>query len=206
MESNHNEGATSREDEAMTPIVEPEWAMATIVFVDIRGFTSFADRSTAREAVTYLNEFFGLIVPILTGHGGHANKLLGDGLLGVFGVPARLGGHADCALAAAEDILSAVDSEFGERCRIGIGINSGLVIVGTIGGGGLTEYGVIGDPVNVAARVQNATRELGEPLLLTESTRALLDRRDAPLKACGSVLLKGKDKPVAVYALDSRED
>ena len=110
-------------------------------------------------------------MPILTAHGGHANKLLGDGLLGVFGAPDPCPDHADRALAAAEDMLASVESHFGERCRIGIGINSGLVLVGTIGGGDLTELGVIGDPVNVAARVQDATRDLGEPLLLTEATR-----------------------------------
>src|SRR5215213_11194746 len=115
--------------------VEPEWAMVTVVFVDIRGFTAFADRSTAREAVAYLNDFFRLIVPILTEHGGHANKLLGDGLLGVFGAPDRLPDHADRALAAASDMLVAVKSQFGERCGFGIGVNSGLVLVGTIGGG-----------------------------------------------------------------------
>ena len=120
----------------MSARVEPEWAMVTVLFVDIRGFTTFADRSTAREAVAYLNEFFGVVVPILTAHGGHANKLLGDGLLGVFGAPEPLPDHADRALAAAEDMLAAVESHFGERCRIGIGINSGLVLVGTIGGGG----------------------------------------------------------------------
>ena len=147
--------------------VEPEWAMVTVVFVDIRGFTAFADRSTAHEAVAYLNEFFGLVVPIVTAHGGHANKLLGDGLLGVFGAPEALPDHADRALAAAADMLGAVESRFGERCRIGIGVNSGLVLVGTIGGGELVELGVVGDPVNVAARVQDATRDLGEPLLLT---------------------------------------
>ena len=62
-------------------------------------------------------------------------------------------------------MLAAVDSHFGERCRIGIGVNSGLVLVGTIGAGDVVELGVVGDPVNVAARVQDATRELGEPLL-----------------------------------------
>ena len=71
----------------MSARIEPEWEMVTVLFVDIRGFTSFADRSTAREAVEYLNEFFGLVVPIVAAHGGHVNKLLGDGLLGVFGAP-----------------------------------------------------------------------------------------------------------------------
>jgi adenylate cyclase len=183
--------------------VEPEWAMATVVFVDIRGFTTFADRSTAHEAVAYLNEFFGLVVPILTAHGGHANKLLGDGVLGVFGAPERLPDHADRALAAASDMLGDVESHFGERCRIGIGINSGLVLVGSIGGGELVELGVIGDPVNVAARVQDATRELGEPLLVTEATRCLLEGKDS-LEARGTLALKGKSEPVAIYRFRSR--
>jgi len=184
--------------------VEPEWAMVTIIVVDIRGFTTFADRTTAREAVAYLNEFFDLVVPIVTRHGGHVNKLLGDGLLGVFGAPERLPNHADRAVEAAADMLAAVESEFGERCRIGIGINSGLVLVGTMGGGGVHEFGVNGDPVNVAARIQDATRELGEPVLLTEATRCLLDGTAIRLEAQGSLRLKGKAAPVEIYRLPSR--
>ena len=190
----------------MNEHVEPEWAMVTVLFVDIRGFTSFADRSTAREAVEYLNEFFGVVVPILGAHGGSVNKLLGDGLLGVFGAPDRCPEHADRALAAAEEMLASVDSHFGERCRIGIGINSGLVLVGTVGGGDHAELGVIGDPVNVAARVQDATRELGEPLLLTEATRCLLEGAETALESHGTLSLKGKPEPVAVYGLRSRND
>jgi adenylate cyclase len=188
----------------MSGRVEPEWGMVTVLFVDIRGFTTFAHHSTAHEAVAYLNEFFAVVVPILTAHGGHANKLLGDGLLGVFGAPERCPDHADRGLAPAFEMLSAVESKFGERCRIGIGINSGLVLVGTIGGGELTEFGVIGDPVNVAARVQDATRDLGEPLLLTEATRCLLDQADIGLKPRGTLRLKGRAQPVAVHALESR--
>lgn len=185
----------------MTARVEPEWAMVTVLFVDIRGFTTFADRSTAREAVDYLNEFFGLVVPILAKHGGHANQLLGDGLLGVFGAPNPLPDHADCALAASRDMLSSVDSHFGERCRIGIGVNSGLVLVGSMGAGELVELGVIGDPVNVASRVQDATRDLGEPLLVTEATRCLLEREPSELEHRATLTLKGKAKPVAVHGL-----
>ncbi len=180
----------------MTARTEPEWALVTVLFVDIRGFTTFADQATAREAVAYLNEFFELVVPVLTRHGGQANKLLGDGLLGVFSTP----DHADRALATARDMLFEVDSHFGERCRIGIGINSGLVLIGSIGGGDLHELGVIGDPVNVAARVQDATRDLGEPLLITEATRSLLDRPLSGLDPRGELALKGKREPVAVYA------
>jgi class 3 adenylate cyclase len=189
---------------AMTEYVEPQWAMVTVLFIDIRGFTTFADRSTARDAVDYLNEFFALVVPVVTRHGGHANKLLGDGLLGVFGAPDPCPDHADRAIVASRDMLDTVDEHFGERCRIGIGINSGLVLVGTVGGGDLHELGLIGDPVNVAARVQNATRELGEPLLLTEATRLLLEREGDRLEPRGDLRLKGKAEPVTVYGLDSR--
>jgi adenylate cyclase len=188
----------------MSAHIEPEWAMVTVLFADIRGFTSYADRSTAREAVEHLNEFFDVVVPVVNAHGGQVNKLLGDGLLGVFGAPDRLPDHADRALTAAEQMLSAVEAHFGDRCRIGIGINSGLVLVGTIGGGGHVELGVIGDPVNVAARVQDATRDLGEPLLLTEATRCLLEKTDTELESRGMLALKGKSKPVAVHGLKSR--
>jgi adenylate cyclase len=172
--------------------VEPEWAMVTVLFADIRGFTTFADRSTAREAVDYLNEFFGAAVPVIAEHGGHVNKLLGDGLLAVFSVP----DHADRALGAALDLLGAV----GELCRIGIGMNSGLVLIGTIGAGEVVEHGVVGDPVNVAARVQDATRELGEPLLLTEATRALLEA-EPDLEPRGALELRGKSEATPVYSV-----
>ncbi|MEJ7802705.1 MAG: adenylate/guanylate cyclase domain-containing protein [Candidatus Limnocylindria bacterium] len=175
--------------------------MVTVLFVDIRGFTAFADRSSAREAVSYLNDFFELTVPALTRHGGHANKLLGDGFLGVFGAPTPLPDHPDRALAAAVEIVELVERDLGERCRIGIGINTGLVLVGTVGGGELTELGVIGDPVNVAARVQDATRELGEQVLLTEATRSLLDGSEFKLEPRGELALRGKPAPIAVYAV-----
>jgi adenylate cyclase len=182
----------------------PEWAMVTVMFVDIRGFTSFAHRASPREAVDRLNESFELTMPLLTDHGGHANKLLGDGLLGVFGAPQPLPDHADRALAAATEMLDAVEQRFGERLRIGIGINSGLVLVGAIGGGALVELGVIGDPLNVAARVQDATRDQGEPLLLTEATRLLLEDGGRPITARGSLTLRGKPEPIAVHGLELR--
>jgi adenylate cyclase len=116
----------------------------------------------------------------------------------VFGAPEPVPDHADRALVAASDLLAAVDSELGERCRVGIGVNSWLVVVGTIGAGDVMELGVVGDPVNVAARVQDATRELGERLLATAATRVLLeDQRN--LEPRGTISLRGKPEPIAVY-------
>src|SRR3954471_5623470 len=180
-------------------LLEGEDVEVTVMFVDIRDFTAFAERSTARETVAYLNDFFGLVVPIVERHRGHPNKFIGDGLMGVFGAPERLRDHASRALDAARAIATAVEKRYGDRLRVGIGLNSGPVSVGTVGGGGRLEFTVIGDAVNVASRVEHLTRETGDTILLTEATRCLLDDAE-DLDARGDVALKGKSDPVPVYA------
>jgi adenylate cyclase len=179
--------------------LEGEEVEVTVVFVDIRGFTPFAEDASAREAVARLNEFFGLVVPIIAKHGGHANKFVGDGVMGVFGAPERLCDHADRAVEAACEIADPVEAKFGDALSIGIGINSGPVVAGSIGGGGRLEFTVIGDPVNVAARVERATRETGDVILMTEATRCLLTR-DFALGERGSMPLKGKSGDVALWS------
>jgi adenylate cyclase len=179
--------------------VNGEDAMVTVLFVDIRDFTRFAHGATAREAVALLNDFFGVVVPVLEEHGGRAHRFIGDGLLGVFGAPEPLPDHADRAVAAAGAIIAAVEARFGELCRASVGVNSGLVVVGTIGGGSSYELGIIGDPVNVAARVEEATRRTGDAVLVTEATRCLMESDG--LVPRGTLELKGKPAPVAVYAL-----
>jgi class 3 adenylate cyclase len=174
-------------------MTDPEWAMVSVLFVDIRGFTSVADRQTSRFAADYLREFFDLVVPVVSEHAGEVNQMLGDGLLAVFRTP----DHADKALQAGAGMLAAVNGSY----RIGVGINSGLVLIGTIGGGGVTRFGIVGDPVNVAARVQDATRELDEPLLLTAATRVLLDGAHPEILPRGSIELRGKSTPVDVYSV-----
>ena len=102
----------------------------TVMFVDIRGFTAAADGIAPREAVARLNDFFEVVVPVLQAHGGHANKFVGDGLLGVFGVPEHHADHADRALAAAGDVHRRVIEAFAGDVRIGIGVNTGRVLGG----------------------------------------------------------------------------
>jgi adenylate cyclase len=178
-----------------------EQVEATVMFVDICDFTAFAENASAREAVALLNDFFGLIVPIVTEQRGHANKFIGDGVLAAFGAPERYPDHADCAAEAAVRIAHAVEQRYGRDLRIGIGINSGPVMVGTVGGGGRLEFAVIGDPVNVAARVEEVTRDTGDVILLTESTRALLSEQwRSRLEERGSMTLKGKSEPIALYS------
>jgi adenylate cyclase len=124
---------------------------------------------------------------------------MGDGIMAVFGAPLDQPDHADRAVAAAGAIIAAVEARFGDRCRASVGVNSGLVLVGTIGGGTRRQLGVIGDPVNVAARVEKATRETGDSVLVTEATRCLMT--DDRLVSRGALVLKGKPVPIAVYAL-----
>ena len=169
--------------------------MVSVLFVDIRGFTTLADRETSRFAADYLREFFDLVVPVVTGHDGEVNQMLGDGLLAVFRTPE----HADRALSAGTAMIAATEVQ--HRYRIGVGINSGLVLMGMMGGGGMMRFGLVGDPVNVAARVQDATRDLDEPLLLTEATRVLLDGDHPELSSRATLELKGKSAPVTVYAV-----
>jgi adenylate cyclase len=175
----------------------------SVLFVDIRDFTAWAERTTAQEVVRTLNEFYEHVVPVLARHGGHANKFIGDGLLAVFGAPDRRPDHADRAIAAALEIAALVRREYGERLRIGIGVNSGTVLAGTIGGGGRLEFTVIGDPVNTAARVEAATRLTGDDVLVTETTRDLLrDGTGCSFTERPDVELKGKREPVRVYACE----
>ncbi len=177
-----------------------EEVRVTVLFVDIRNFTAFAERATATEVVGQLNAFYELVVPVLARHGGHANKFVGDGLLAVFGAPDHLPDHADRAVAAAMEVVRRVAGRFGEDLRIGIGVNSGPVVAGTIGGGGRVEFTVIGDVVNTASRVEAVTRDTGDDILITDATRRLLTRDLGVFVERPTVELKGKTQPVLIFA------
>src|SRR3954469_16610074 len=168
----------------------------SIMFVDVRGFTSFAERAGATEVVATLNALFEVMVPIVTRHGGHVDKFMGDGLMAAFGAPEGYADHADRAVAAGLEIVRAVNRPQA-ALEVGVGINTGRVVAGSIGGAGRLNFSVIGDAVNVSARVEAATRETGDDLLITAATRDALTR---PLKLAsrGGVPLKGKAEPVEV--------
>lgn len=173
----------------------------TAMFIDIRDFTGIAERAPAPEVVATVNRLFECVVPIIRDHGGHVDKFVGDGLLAVFGAPRRQSDHADKAMAAALEIERAVDDAFGGELSIGVGLNSGHVVAGNVGGAGRLEFSVIGDPVNVAARVEAATRKTGDTVLISEHTRALLsDRAAASVEERPAVPLKGKREQVALFA------
>jgi class 3 adenylate cyclase len=168
------------------------------MFCDVPGFTSFAEGASPSEVVASLNALFGVLVPIIDRHGGHVDKFIGDGLLAVFGAPEGFPDHADRALSAGLEMLDELErrDDVLETC---IGLNTGRVVAGSIGGAGRLNFSVIGDAVNVAARVEEATRGTGDCLLLTSATRdALL--RPALVASRGTIALRGKSEPVEVFA------
>jgi adenylate cyclase len=183
------------------PSLSGEEVEVTVMFIDIRDFTGFAERSSARQVVATINRLFDRIVPVIHDHGGHVDKFVGDGLLAVFGAPRPQAEHADQALAAAIQSSDDVEQEFGDELLIGVGLSSGAVIAGNVGGGGRLEFSVIGDTVNVAARVEAATRTTGDSVLISESTRDLLSEAAAGrLERRPAVPLKGKSESIALFA------
>jgi class 3 adenylate cyclase len=173
----------------------------TVFFADVRSFTSYVESTSAPEAVARLNQLFEILVPVIQDQGGHANHYLGDGLLAVFGTPSPLANHADRAVAAALEIQRRVHAEFAGEVRIGIGINSGFVTAGTIGGGGRLEFTVIGDTVNVASRLERMTKETGDAILVTQATMDALRTTSCPSISRGDVELRGKAACVSIHAL-----
>jgi adenylate cyclase len=172
----------------------------TVFFADVRGFTAYSESHTPEESVALLNELFAITVPILLEHSGHANKFLGDGLLAVFGVPNKIDDHADLAVDAAISIQHRVHRHFGGDLHIGIGVNTGPVIAGTIGGGGKLEFTLIGDTVNVAARIEELTKTTGDAILIADATLHRLSRPATALSR-GTFDIRGRDEKVALHAL-----
>ena len=178
----------------------------SVMFVDVRDFTPFAEANSAEDTVSRLNTLFEIVVPAVVDAGGHVNKFLGDGALAVFGAPNDLTDHADAAVTAAVLIHRLVAQRFGEELRIGIGINTGAVIAGTIGGGSKLEFTLIGDTVNVAARVEQLTKTTGDGILLTQQCVDALVSRPPGLIDRGFHVLKGKSASVQVFGLDPETD
>jgi adenylate cyclase len=178
----------------------------TVMFADIRGFTARAAQCAPRDAVALLNRFLRAMVHVVEEeHHGMINKFLGDGFMAVFGAGAEVASHADDALGAGQAMLrrlAELNQELAttktEPIAIGIGLNSGLAIVGSIGSPERMEFTVIGNTVNVASRIENLTKTIGEPLLLTEATRKAL-REQTELREFPPQPVRGVDQPVRVF-------
>lgn len=180
--------------------------VATVMFTDIRNFTTISEQMDAEDLVAMLNRYFEAMVACIRAEGGSVNKFLGDGIMALFGAPAELAHSPLAAVRAAlrmEGALTAFNAEQEAlglpTLAIGVGIATGQLVVGNVGSADRLEYTAIGDVVNTASRIEGLTKEFGSPVLLDERTyQAILGKIPVGMK--GRVPVKGKSEPVAVYA------
>ncbi|MCA1815137.1 MAG: adenylate/guanylate cyclase domain-containing protein [Acidobacteria bacterium] len=172
----------------------------SLVFTDIRGFTTLSEGTDSEEVVGWLNEYFSRMHKVICAYGGHINKYIGDGLMIVFGAPIARGDRleARAAVACGLEMLAEVerinkDWEGTSRPQlaIGVGVHTGEATCGVVGAEGRLEYTIIGDTVNLAARLESTTKEKHVPILISDATAALLGV-DYEIEPLGDVIVKGK--------------
>ena len=172
----------------------------SVLFTDVRDFTGFAADAEAKEVVAALNGLFEVVVPVIARHGGHVDKFEGDGLLAVFGAPEQYRDHALRATRAAVEICRRVNERHeAGALRVGVGVNTGRVVAGAVGGAGRLNFSVIGDAVNVAARVEAMTRELDQDVLVTAATARGVDG-DVGVESVGRYELRGIAETTELFA------
>ncbi len=180
-------------------------AEVTVLFADIRGFTSISEQLSAVEVTKILNEYFSELVPIIEQHNGILNKFMGDAILAIFGEPIKNENHAADAVRCADKMLKKVHSlqekwldEGKPRIETGIGIATGEVFVGNIGSEDRLEYTVIGDTVNTASRIENYNKVYRTNFLISETTYLKVQKYVDVIKI-REVSIRGKAKKINIY-------
>lgn len=180
---------------------------ATVLFSDIRGFTSMCDALPPEEVVAVLNEYFECMTQVIISHHGTIHKFIGDGIMAVFGDPVADEHHADQAVRAAIDMhkaLGELRSRSGraqiQSMQMGVGIHSGELVAGDIGSEDFMEYTTIGRTVSIAARLEGENKEFGTGIIISEDTRDRLEGR-YDLIELGSQQIRGVTDPIPLYAV-----
>lgn len=183
---------------------------ATVMFCDLRGFTSFAERTPPDRVIEVLNRYLGEMADAVLDAGGTLVGFLGDGILAIFGAPIPAPDHADRALAAARVMLAERLPRFNEWVRqegvddgfqMGVGLNSGSIMSGNVGSERRLEYTAIGDTVNTASRIEQLTKEYPFGALLSGDTRRLLTLPADDLTFLGDVTIRGRATETALWGL-----
>lgn len=186
----------------------------TIMFVDIRGFTAYSENKAPEQVVNRLNEYLTAMTEVIFRHGGTLDKYLGDGLMAIYGAPIQLPDHVQRAIRTAVEIQEVVEglnnswAEKGEPpLKIGVGINTGSVLVGNVGSPERMDYTVIGEDVNLASRVEGLTKTFGALVIISERTVRVLEARGEStreLEYLGTAEVKGFTLPIGVYTVPDR--
>jgi class 3 adenylate cyclase len=180
---------------------------ASAMFCDIRSFTTISESREPAETIELLNDYYLLMMDAITGEGGIVNQMVGDGLMSIFGAPVPREDHRQAAVLAARQMVELIrlfNEEQAARdkvqIQIGVGIASGRVVAGYTGTHNRATYTCVGDTVNVAARLEAHTKEVGRPILIDENTRLGVSD-EIGVEAQGELLMKGKTQPTKVYAV-----
>jgi adenylate cyclase len=177
----------------------------TVLFSDIRGFTTLTERGQPEALVSQLNEYFTRMVAVLFRHRGTLDKFVGDAVMALFGAPLEDPDHADHALAAALEMLAELEAlnrrwtaAGRPRFDIGVGINAGEMVAGNIGSEQVMSYTVIGDAVNLGSRLESLNKQYGTNIIISGETRRRLKQR-YDMHPLGQVVVKGKTEAVEIY-------
>jgi len=190
----------------------------TVLFADVRSFTVFSEKHKPPQVVALLNAYFDVVVPLIEAEGGVINQYMGDGVMVLFGAPAYFPDHAERALRAAVAMVKAVHEQqdrwrkldvngaWGEQgMRIGVGVNTGKVVVGAVGSRRRLDYTAIGDTTNATARIEAANKEAGTEILISAATHGEIPPRLAAELGCEAMARtitgKGKQESLQVYAV-----
>ena len=179
----------------------------SVLFSDLRGFTTFSESRAPEEVIEQLNEYFAAMVEVVFAHRGTVDKFVGDMIMALFGAPLEDSDHADnavrCALAMQRQ-LTRLNSRWQQQGRpelaSGIGINSGEMVAGNLGSDKIQSYTVIGDNVNLGARIESLCKEFKAEILISEFTESRLSSEHSA-RELGEVTVKGKTQPVRIFQI-----
>lgn len=176
----------------------------SILFCDLQGMTAISEQRTPEETTRILGCFFEQMIEAVFRYGGIVDKLLGDGLMALFGTPLDMSEHEDAAIRCAIDMRNSMDTVRAQTgipdLEVGVGISTGSVVVGNVGSGKLLDYTVIGDAVNVAARLQHMTREHNMGILVSQATAEPVKGK-FDLQMLGPAEVRGRAEPIVLYAV-----
>jgi adenylate cyclase len=192
---------------ADSTVLQGDRREVSILVSDLRGFTTLSETMPAERVAAHLNEYFPAMVDAIFAHGGMINDFIGDGILAVFGAPVADPDHVAQAASAAlrmQEALARLNGDWAARglpaLRMGIGVHTGAVFAGNVGGPGRIKYTVVGDVVNSTARLEGLNKELGTTTLITEEVLRVLGDR-VVTRYCGEAPVKGRAQPLRVYEL-----